>query len=76
MKRGIIFLIGLLTFVSCDKGENGNFYLDVALLPENITEEVRIVYFVPLNTDNFDGSQTWPNRIGETTVILRPATAQ
>ncbi len=155
MKRGIIFLIGLLTFVSCDKGENwwgkgpkpepgvfsfnaketvvaidkstksfrlegrylkapdekhagnvgffvkqdestaihgkhfrndetarfsqgenGNFYLDVALLPENITEEVRIVYFVPLNTDNFDDSQTWPNRIGETTVILRPAAAK
>lgn len=155
MKRGIIFLIGLLTFVSCDKGENwwgkgpkpepgvfsfnaketvvvidkdtksfclegrylkapderhagyvgfsvkqdestaihgkhfrndetarfsqgenGNFYLNVALFPDNITEEVKIVYFVPLNTDNFSDSETWPNRIGETTVILRPAAAK
>ncbi len=58
------------------QGEGGNFYLDVALFPENITEEVRIVYFVPLNTDNFDDSQKWPNRIGETTVILRPAAAK
>jgi|GEM_PF-3468638 len=153
MKRSIIFLIGILTLVSCDKGENwwgkgpkpdygvfsfneketvvevgketksfrlegrylkapdekhvgkvgffvkqqestalhgkhfrndetarfsqaegNNFYLDVTLFPENITEEVRIVYFVPLTTDDFNDSDTWPDRIGETTVVLRPAT--
>lgn len=56
------------------QAEDNNFYLDVTLFPENITEEVRIVYFVPLTTDNFNDSETWPDRIGETTVVLRPVT--
>lgn len=56
------------------QAEGNNFYLDVTLFPENITEEVRIVYFVPLTTDNFNDSETWPDRIGETTVVLRPVT--
>lgn len=56
------------------QAENGNFYLDVALFPDNITEEVKITYFVPLYTDDFNDAQKWPNRIGETTVVLRPLT--
>ncbi|MDE6446005.1 MAG: hypothetical protein K2L06_03985 [Alistipes sp.] len=53
--------------------EDGKYCTEVTIYPENITEEVRICYNVPGNMAI--DPEAYPERIGQTTVVLRPATA-
>jgi len=45
----------------------------VTIYPENIIEEVRIGYYLPSVVPDFENTETYPGRIDEITVILRPA---
>ena len=62
--------------VAFTEGENGTFYSDVTIYPENITEEVRICYYLPSVRSNSNDPETYPDRINELTVILRPAATE
>lgn len=52
--------------------EDGKYCTEVTIYPENITEEVRICYDVPGNMAV--DPEAYPERIGQTTVVLRPTT--
>ncbi|MDE7355486.1 MAG: hypothetical protein K2N21_01760 [Rikenellaceae bacterium] len=60
-------------YAKFSKGENGNYYLDVTIFPDNITEEVKLEYFVSLTISDNQTPDMWPQRIDQTTIILRPA---
>jgi len=53
--------------------ENGKYSTEITIYPENITEEVRISYYVPGNIAI--ATEAHPERIGRTTIVLRPAAA-
>ena len=55
------------------KGDNGVYYMDIDLIPENIRSEMQVVFYNVLITDDFGAAELFPHRIAETKVIFRPA---
>ncbi len=60
-------------YAKFSKGENGSYYSDVTIFPDNITEEVKLEYYVPFTSTDDQTPDMWPQRIDQTTIILRPA---